>query len=579
MYRERRQADAVNNSSAARRNACMESVGLADASDIDPFSPDITIIQSYTFIMYTCLQARTAQASMTSTRQVFKGTAADLAAVIAPHAVRADWFEYAETASAKMSVPKLMKMRAMFRALHGLSDNFSFQATKVKSAMLEVWTQQRSVWPAKLADEHRDAWVTSMSARLRTALAHIARSLAKGRCRSTPPRWLQQLLADPARAGGEENAPEEEEEAEEEAEEEEEDEEEEEKKEEKEDRRDASEKGDRRDADEKKEDRRVADEKKKEDRRVADEKKKEDRRVADEKKEERRVADDEYFYGYCFERAQAWRAPASKPQNREYSKVYAPEGAVDTDFAVCQWDGKVHTVTDLAVKELKVRSACLWQASKGPVWTGALGDAALKLTKSIRYTDGNPSHESLAIFKVPSDGTAKEQLLQIIVHMFDGDIEAQRNKTVTLGVSLCEQLQAGTIPATRAALRAARDKVYSGEKRSADSKEHAEGKPPKKRKQEQKEQEQGATKAKQKERKQEKQEQEEQEQGALKKRPAAQARRPCRKMTPEEQEQEEEEEEEEEQEEPEESDVYKLARQELDDDLPPAQALDLGDLA
>ena len=240
----------------------------------------------------------------------------------------------------------------------------------------------------------------------------------------------------------------------------------------------------------------------------------------------------------------------------------------------------MHTVTDLAVKELKVRTACLWQASKGPVWTGALGDAALKLTKSIRYTDGNPSHESLAIFKVPSDGTAKEQLLQIIVHMFDGDIEAQRNKTVTLGVSMCEQLQAGTMPATRAALRAARDKVYSGEKRSADSKEHAEGKPPKKRKQEQKEQEQGATKAKQKERKQEKQEQEEQEQGALKKRPAAQARRPCRKMTPEEQEQEEEEEEEEEeQEEPEESDVYKLARQELDDDLPPAQALDLGDLA
>ena len=31
--------------------------------------------------------------------------------------------------------------------------------------------------------------------------------------------------------------------------------------------------------------------------------------------------------------------------------------------------------------------------------------------------------------------------------------------------------------------------------------------------------------------------------------------------------------------EPEESDVYKLARQELDNDLPPAQALDLSNLS
>jgi len=142
-----------------------------------------------------------AQASMTSKRQVFNGTPADLAAVIAPHALRADFFEYAETTRAKMSVPKLMKMRALFRELHGLCNNFSFQATKVKSAMLEVWTQQRSAWPVKLSDEHCDEWVTSMSARLRTALAHLARALQK-RCRSTSPRWHQQLLADPASAGG-----------------------------------------------------------------------------------------------------------------------------------------------------------------------------------------------------------------------------------------------------------------------------------------------------------------------------------------------------------------------------------------
>ena len=189
-----------------------------------------------------------------------------------------------------------------------------------------------------------------------------------------------------------------------------------------------------------------------------------------------------------------------------------------------------------------------------------MGKAVLKLKKSIRHaTEDKPAHESLAIFKFPPDGKPK-QLLQILVGKFDGDTAAQRKQAVALGVSLCEQLQAGTLPETSKALTEARNQALA-------TKEHTEGKPLKKRPAAQEEEEE--QERKEKEKKEGEEHEGRQERRPVKKRREdleSEGRSPLKKR-PAAQEQDEEEEEEE-QEEP----------ADTGDDLPPASPLDLSAL-
>eukprot|EP00972_Heterocapsa_arctica_P013029 1914583-Heterocapsa_arctica.AAC.1 len=81
-------------------------------------------------------------------RQVFQGTAADVAAAVGPHVVRADFFEYPEKVTDDMIIQKILKVRRLlWRALHGLNDNFSFQPSKLREAMAIIWDEQRHTWP------------------------------------------------------------------------------------------------------------------------------------------------------------------------------------------------------------------------------------------------------------------------------------------------------------------------------------------------------------------------------------------------------------------------------------------------
>jgi len=129
-------------------------------------------------------------------RQVFQGSAINVAAVIGPHAVTATFLEYPEKNADKIKCKQLWKLRAMWRALHALNNNCSFQPSKLATAMTIVWEEKHDTWAVQVSDEHKDGWIASMVTRLRTALAHLSKALARGRARPALPKWLELLLMD-----------------------------------------------------------------------------------------------------------------------------------------------------------------------------------------------------------------------------------------------------------------------------------------------------------------------------------------------------------------------------------------------
>ena len=426
-------------------------------------------------------------------RKVFAGEAAELAACIGPHVGRADFFSFDAESN---RVAELKKVPELWRSLQRLSDNFSFQRNKLEMALAQVWDEKSSVWPVPLSDNHRRQWAIDQATRLKNACMFIANAMKKAK----PAKWAVELLGLEAmpkrRPAGD--------------------------KQKKGDRRPADE-GDRRPADEGAEgDRRPADEGQKgedaedeeeeegeeeeeeegeeEEEEEEEEKAKKEaeagdvpRRAGDKRqatrmtgssealgvpKQKRRRADAtgqgavgaptqepeavEYVYGYCQERKEAFRAPVAKPDRRQYTKVYAKDGADPSDYVFAKWDGGEREVRDLLVKELKVQQGCQWDTRRGPLWSGTLGEEkdVLKLVKSVRNTKSANPEESLCIFTYPG-GKAK-QLLQVRVDKFSGDREKQREQAVALCTSLCQQLESGSMPAKSEQLQAARDKVTMG---------------------------------------------------------------------------------------------------------------------
>ena len=224
----------------------------------------------------------------------------------------------------------------MWRALHALNNNCSFQPSKLATAMTIVWEEKHDTWAVQVSDEHKDGWIASMVNRLRTALSHLSKALAHCRGRTAPPKWLELLLgdADVTDSALPDSSPQQEDAEEEEGEEQEEQEGEEGEEEE------VSEPDE--EEDEPQPVKPVMKAKKKDDRRPPDEpsQKPKDRPLVGDSAGDAACEAVEYVYGYCFERHQAWRTSAAakaNAKNREYTNVYAKVGTLDTDFAVCKW--------------------------------------------------------------------------------------------------------------------------------------------------------------------------------------------------------------------------------------------------
>ena len=115
-------------------------------------------------------------------RVCFQGTARDVAAVLGPHVDGANFLGYPEkVVTTTQFTCMIWKVRALWRALHGLHDRFCFKNTQLKEAVIIIWNEKRETWPSKLSDEHRGVWVHSVTNLLRTALSRSKKPCVAGR--------------------------------------------------------------------------------------------------------------------------------------------------------------------------------------------------------------------------------------------------------------------------------------------------------------------------------------------------------------------------------------------------------------
>jgi hypothetical protein len=276
--------------------------------------------------------------------QVFRGTADDLAAVLGPHVDRGNFF-FPEKVT-DTNIEMIWKVRPLWRALHFMNDNFSFQATKLQGAMAIIWEERRDTWPSKLSDEHKDGWVFSVTNRLLAALSESSRAIQSTGIRE---RWLQQVLL-----------------------------------------------------------------------------------------------------------------PALRPEDSAAAEQAAPSGpgATTTPCSVGLAQQRRQCAAGLCSSQpvekgddrrLADEASQLWESKRGPLWTGTLGNSGLRLYRRLES-----GREVLRIKKC----SPQRHLHRISVNGFCGDLDARRNQAMQLGVSLCEQLQSGTLPASTAAIQNARKEWY-----------------------------------------------------------------------------------------------------------------------
>ena len=102
-------------------------------------------------------------------------------------------------------------------------------------------------------------------------------------------------------------------------------------------------------------------------------------------------------------------------------------------------------------RRLADEASQLWESRRGHFWTGTLGKAGLKLYRCL-----DRGREVLRI----QSCSPQRFLHNISVNGFCGDLDARRNQAMQLGVSLCEQLQSGTLPDSKAAIKDARKEWY-----------------------------------------------------------------------------------------------------------------------
>ena len=154
--------------------------------------------------------------------------------------------------------------------------------------------------------------------------------------------------------------------------------------------------------------------------------------------------------------------PALRPEDSAAAEQAAPSGpgATTTPCSVGLVQQRRQCAAGLCSSQpvekgddrrLADEASQLWESKRGPLWTGTLGNSGLRLYRRLES-----GREVLRIKKC----NPQRHLHRISVNGFCGDLDARRNQAMQLGVSLCEQLQSGTLPASRAAIQNARKEWY-----------------------------------------------------------------------------------------------------------------------
>ena len=94
--------------------------------------------------------------------------------------------------------------------------------------------------------------------------------------------------------------------------------------------------------------------------------------------------------GFSCEAGKAFRTtltPKGKVLKTVYAELFAPEDGDDDALAHAHFPGDEEStiITDVTVGDLKVKKDCLWQSTKGALFSGIMKDGmTLKLIKSVR---------------------------------------------------------------------------------------------------------------------------------------------------------------------------------------------------
>ena len=99
-------------------------------------------------------------------------------------------------------------------------------------------------------------------------------------------------------------------------------------------------------------------------------------------------------------------------------------------------------ITDVTVKEFKMRENITWTGRTGPLWEGSLDGKKLQVKKA--KVNGDDS----AVVSLQVDGKKWKQLAQVLTKWFEGDVHSQRVKAVMAATALCDKIQCKHIEAT-----------------------------------------------------------------------------------------------------------------------------------
>ena len=112
-------------------------------------------------------------------------------------------------------------------------------------------------------------------------------------------------------------------------------------------------------------------------------------------------------------------------------------------------------ITDVTVKEFKMRASITWTGRTGPLWEGSLNGKKLQVKKVSR--DGEDS----AVVFLQLDGKKWKQLAQVLTKWFEGDVHSQRVRAVMAATALCDKIQCKHIEATDDVIKPERNRLVA----------------------------------------------------------------------------------------------------------------------
>ena len=308
----------------------------------------------------------------------------ELSHVLWPFVKRADFIDYPASLTAKLDVPKIKKSKAMWKDLQTVQTNCSFKQKQVEKALTLIHKADNKSWPKPVKDDKVDVWARECAKRIRSQGRAIGQALIK----KPQPRWLRWLLFDEddgeADGGTEEDG------------------------------------GvasviisDKEDADDGELDAGDVDEG------LPPDKKPSSLKAAFERGALPR--DPDMFYGFSHEHKQAWRAPASHPEDKEFTAtIRIPSGASKEDHVEAVFSDEIVTLHDLTVEEHEIIQETLWATKRGALWTGAMKTTGAELN-IYKSADRTP----LLLFKEKDATTGKKgHILQLRIDKFGSGPQA-----------------------------------------------------------------------------------------------------------------------------------------------------------